>query len=68
MFKRDWTTCSKHVNHFRHKSQLNWENPLSSFDKNMIPHFGIKLDISMSSKHYEGPQYMHDLDLLIILH
>jgi hypothetical protein len=26
VFERDWTTCSKHVNHFRFDNQQGWED------------------------------------------
>ena len=68
VFKRDWTTCSKFVNHSRLNSQHNWGDLYDHLMSKRIFTLIIIEDIHMSSKNYEENGYSHDLDLLIISH
>ena len=63
VLKRDWTTCSKLVNHSRHKSQHNWGEGTkpTKVMYDLYDHY-----VHMSS--LGGNGYRNKLDLLIIPH
>lgn len=43
------------------------EDPIWSFNENMILHFDSKFDVHTSSKTYEENGHMHNVDLFIVL-
>lgn len=67
---RDWTMCSRFINHFRCNIQHNWGGGLL-YDRLIIQeglHFINDLDVHMSSENYNESGHRHDLELLVILH
>ena len=67
LFKRDWTTFSKYVNHFKLISQHNWGWRGGSFKEHKILHSNIEQDFNINSKNYkEGSYALDSLELLII--
>ena len=53
MYKRDWTTCTKYVNHFGRNNQCDKGNMHGSLDKHENLQFDIEHDIHMGRKYYE---------------
>lgn len=68
MLKKDWTTCLNFVNHSRCKGQHNGETLYDHAITQRIFTFDNEHDIHTSVQCYEASDFMHYLNLLIILH
>jgi hypothetical protein len=66
VFKKDWTTSSKYLNHSRFNNQHDWGDLYDHLMNTRNVHFDNEEDIHMSSKTYEANDYGNELDLLII--
>ena len=64
MFQKDWTTCSKYVNHSELNSQHILGIPMQRFNEHENRHYPNESDTQMSSENYEESGYNFNLDLL----